>query len=98
MRMSSSGLQTLGSVITGSAVTLWAGFWIYAMQSPSAAVNSWPTWTLAAVATLGVIILVVGARRTSDPPNVTLSQHGGSNSLNVQSGRDAFVEFGDKGV
>lgn len=90
--MDSGGLQTLGSAVLGTAASLWAGYWIYTLQESSVDINSWPTWLLAVVAFGGLVILIAGVRKRSDPETSVMKQRGGHGSFNVQSGRDSIIE------
>jgi hypothetical protein len=92
-KFSKSGLQTLGSLAAGSAVAVWAGYFIYALQDPNVDVNSKVTWILGGVALIGIAIALCGARVEPDQdlPAVSMRQRGGHKSRNIQSGRDTII-------
>lgn len=75
-------------------MTVWAAFWIYALQTPSVKVLTLPTWVCVAVGAVGLLVLLMGLTRREGrgtrPPQV-LKQRGGDGSLNIQSGRDSNV-------
>lgn len=71
-------------------MTLWAGYWIYALSEPKIQVLGPVSYVLWGVGVVGILILLLGARSgVESAPKLT--QRGGRNSINIQSGRDANV-------
>jgi hypothetical protein len=85
-------MMTLGSVLAGAAVTIWAAYWVYCLENPAGSLNTWPSWACALTAAVGLCLVILGALKGRRDSNFIMNQRGGGNSLNVQAGRDAIVE------
>lgn len=91
MSVTKEGLLAIGAVLTGAAVALWAAFWVYCLENSGARLNSWPSWTCAAIGALGLCLLLVGSVGKGAHSGFQMKQQGGDNSFNVQAGRNAVV-------
>lgn len=89
--------MTVGAVLVGAAVAVWAGYWIYTLANPSTSIWSWPTWVSIAVTVVGATMMARGmlldrqAQPAASRSRPTMKQTGGRNSTNIQSGRDSIV-------
>jgi hypothetical protein len=78
--------DTWGTLLVGASVTVWAGFWIFALAEPRVSVWSLPTWACLGVALIGAILSV--ASPSDSQKEFTMKQRGGRGSTNIQAGRD----------